>query len=426
MRSGARFRVLRAGRRWGKTQLAAHETIMAALAEPDQMVWWVSNSDKNVRRAYRAILKQLPRALLAKDPPSEGANDRILHFTNGSQIELYTAGTPGSLAGEGVDFLVVDEAALIPEHVWYQLLRPTLSDTQGRALLISTPRGRNWFWKLWMRGTRGGEYDSFHYRSVDSPYVLDEEVEDAEDTLPRLIFLQEYQAEFVANAASMFDLTATEKAPRPVVEALGYPYGQIVLGCDLAKREDFTVVSGCRAGDRVPVVHERWNEVSWPVQYDLICGVVEDLEATPGVEGVQLLVDSTGLGDVVYDELDDRGLDVIPINFSGGQKERMVRLLAADLEHGRAQILEEQRTEFESYEYRITDAGRYKFEAAGGHDDEVSAKLLENWGVVHEAPPDVKIAEADEPTEAQVEEEIVADSTADIMGRAEAWSSSSA
>lgn len=443
MASTARFRVLRAGRRWGKTQLAAHEVIKAALSKPDQMVWWVANTDKNVRRGYRAVKKQTPRLLLAKDPPSDAANDRILHFKNGSQIEFYTAGSPDALAGEGVHFVVVDEAALIPEMVWQQLIRPTLSDTRGRALLISTPRGRNWFHKAWHRGQDPSKplYESWHFPTLASPYIDEDEIEDARDSLPALLFAQEYMAEFVANAASMFTLDGeTEEgiewtAVRPGLDA---PAGWVTLGVDLAKKEDFTVITGSNAATGNPCVYERYNEVSWPVQETFIKDVVDDLNADPMVEGVTVAVDSTGVGDVVFDHLEELGMDVVPINFgSGNIKERMVRLLAADLEHGRAKIIEAQRDEFEHYEYEITPNGRYKFSAPEGeHDDKVSAKLLEHWAVVHEAPPGVRVfdpntdvdlheAEDEElmpPDESEAAEEVIPDSPADIMARAEAWS----
>lgn len=435
--SQARFRILRAGRRWGKTELAAHEVIMAALSKPNQMVWWVANSDKNVRRGYRKVLSQLPRNLLATNPPSDKSNDRILEFKNGSTIEFYTGGSPDSLAGEGVNFVVVDEAALIPENVWFQLIRPTLSDTGGRALIISTPRGRNWFWRLWQRGQAAGSgYESFHYVSDSNPTIAPGELDEARETLPDIIFRQEYLAEFVENAASMFSLMPTEKAPMPVVDGLSEAYGWIVMGIDLAKKEDFTVIRASRQSDRMPVLHDRINSTSWPVQEDLIIEHVRDLESRPEVEGVSVVIDSTGIGDVVYDHLDEKGLDVIPVNFgSGVQKERMVRLLASDVEHGRAHIYAPQVPEFEAYEYEITPNGRYKFEAVTGHDDEVSATLLENWGHVHEGPPDVKFAELERDLHDEAEKvdtglpdrsgdaSIRPDPVADIMRNPAAWAS---
>ena len=421
--SDARFRVLRAGRRWGKTQLAAHECLMAALAKPGQMVWWIANSDKNVRRGYRAVKAQVPRLLLTADPPSEGANDRILRFKNGSQIEFYTAGTPDALAGEGVDFVVVDEAALIPENVWFQLLRPTLADHHGRALIISTPRGRNWFHTVWQRGQQSGNmYESWHFISTDSPYIDDEEIEDARQTLPDLIFRQEHLAEFVANAASMFILPEGSVQPGLVA-----PEGWVTLGVDLAKKEDFTVIKGVNTETRLPCFYDRWNEVSWDIQEDYILNTVRTLEEDPAVEGVSVLIDSTGVGDVVFDQLDYKGLDVVGVNFASGNiKERMVRQLAADIEQGRAFIIEDERDEFEAYEYNITPAGRYKFEASVGHDDKVSASLLANWGVVQEGAPGIQTfaPEIDREvvkTPASTARPVRPDSPASIMQNPAAW-----
>ena len=386
LRSKSRFRVLRAGRRWGKTQLASHEVIRKAVADPGSMVWWVANTDKNVRRGFRAVKKQVPRMLLDKDPPSDAANDRILSFKNGSSIEFYTAGTPDSLAGEGVDFVVVDEAALIPENVWFQLIRPTLADTGGGALLISTPRGRNWFHKMWYRGQDPTKklWESWHFPSVASPYMSEEEIAEARETLPAILFEQEFLAEFVANAASIFNVH--DKCVRP---GLVPPSGVVNIGVDLAKKEDFTVISGSNAETRLPCVYERFNDTSWPVQEDHIVRIVRELEQDPSVEGVVVGVDSTGVGDVVFDHLEEKGLDVVPINFASGQiKERMVRLLAADLENGAAFITEEQRDEHEHYEYEISPNGRFKFSAPEGeHDDKVSAKIIEHWIAVNEGPP---------------------------------------
>jgi len=222
-----------------------------------------------------------------------------------------------------------------------------------------------------------------------------------------------------------------------VREGLTAPDGWVTCGIDLAKKEDFTVITASNAATALPCVYERWNAITWPEQERLIAGVIEELEADPAVEGVTVAVDSGGVGDVVFDHLEEMGLDVVPINFSGPQllKERMVRLLAADLEHGRAFITEEMRDEHEHYEYEINPNGRYQFAAPEGeHDDKVAAKLMEHWAVVHEAPPGIKLydpeqpdPEADEPEEPEVDEgtaeEIVPDSPRQIALRPEAWSS---
>lgn len=434
MQSSARFRVLAAGRRWGKTKLAAHEAIKAA-QEPNQVVWWVANTYKNVARGYKEVLRQLPPSMLKKVAPVYTSTTLYLQFKNGSVIEFYSGGSPDALAGEGVNFVVVDEGGLIPDNVWSQLIRPTLSDTLGRALIISTPRARNWFWKAWMLGQAGEQsYESWRFPTSSSPYITEEEIASVKVELPELLFRQEYMAEFLAAGASVFGRGVEREGV--VVPGLVRPRGHLFMGIDLAKQSDFTVIDVVRAADRMPVHFERFNELSWPVQRGRIHSAADTLRESPGVKSLTIMVDSTGVGDVVVDDLEDEGLDVIPRDFNGGRKEQMVNLLAADLEQGRAHLTEEQRDEFESYAMTITPAGNYKYEASTGHDDKVAAKMLQHWGVVHEGPigivtMDLRVGGAnvaDDPfrdggglAEETVLEQIGADSPQDIMRRASAW-----
>lgn len=420
-----RFQTVAAGRRWGKTKVASRKLVRAAITKPGSMNWWVANSYKNVRRGYREVVRQIPPQLLAKSPPRSTSNELIIEFKNGSYIEFYSGGNPDSLAGEGVHFVVVDEAALIPNGVWQQLIRPTLMDTKGEAFIISTPRGKNWFWTMYNLGqSDNDEYASWQFPQSCNPFIDPDETAAAKGELPELMFRQEIMAEFLAAGASIFGL-GLEK-PGAIEDGLYVPHGQIYLGIDLAKQEDFTVLTAVRAEDRKPVFHDRFNTISWPKQRVRIADTISDLEALPGVESVTALIDSTGLGDVVYEELSEMGVDVVPIKFTNDWKEKAVKLLAADLEQGKAFILPEQVTEFESYEFTISDAGKYKFEASVGHDDEVSAKLLEHWGIYHEGPPDVHTLTAidDGPKEDEAFEEkqsIQPDSTLDLINNEAVW-----
>lgn len=422
-----RFQTIAAGRRWGKTKVAARRCVRAALAADNQMVWWIANEYNNVRRGYREVVRQIPPSLLAKPAPVSTSNKLRLEFKTGSVIEFYSGGNPDGLAGEGVNFVVVDEGALIADTVWYQLIRPTLMDHKGSALIISTPRGKNWFWEMWNRGQSADpEYSSYRFPQSANPYIDPLETAAAKAELPELIYRQEIEAEFLAAGASIFGVGV--ERPGAVVSQLWTPRGTVYMGIDLAKQEDFTVITGIREEDRMPVFHERFNSISWPVQRRRIKLAIEDLEGTQGVTGVTALMDSTGLGDVVYDELTEDEVDVVPIKFNPTWKEQAVNLLAADLEQGKAFILEEQRSEFESYAFTITESGKYKYEASIGHDDEVAAKLLEHWGANHYGPPavtilkDIKEDEREKPaTIMQASEPSRPDSALDIMNNPDAW-----
>jgi hypothetical protein len=424
--SRARFRVLRAGRRWGKTKLAAREMIQHALARPGSMNWWVANTYKNVRRGYRMILRQLPPSLLAKPAPPSTANELVLQLKNGSTIEFYSGGNPDAMAGEGVDFMIVDEAALIAENVWHQILDPTLLDNpQSRALIISTPRGRNWFWELAQRGENAAfpQYEAFHFTTYDNPYISNAEIDLRRQSMPERLFNQEILAKWIGNAAALINMEKVLK-----VDEMADPRGQLIAGIDLAKDQDFSVIDVVREEDRMPVYHDRFNDISWPDQKERITETIDMLEDLPGVEGVLAGVDSTGLGDVVFDDLDALGYDVEAVPFTPSKKQLYVKRLAADLENKRAFVTCDQVPEFEAFEYKVTPSGNMTYEAGeGSHDDEVAAKMIQHWVLTHRGGDDVHVEsvgwEENDPDEESVPKgPVVADSAHDIALREEAWS----
>jgi hypothetical protein len=124
----------------------------------------------------------------------------------------------------------------------------------------------------------------------------------------------------------------------------------------------------------------------------MIHAAVEEILET--ASGITIMLDSTGVGDVVYDDLTEDGLDVVPVKFTPAWKVAAVSLLSADLERGQAFIHEDQVKEFDSYTATLTDTGRWKYEGLP-HDDEVSAALLAHWGVVHSGVPNVQTVTVD-------------------------------
>jgi hypothetical protein len=392
-----RFLILCAGRRWGKTKVGAAKALR--MARKGKIVWWVSPQYKIVKRGYDEVVAQLPQELLTKPAPPGSAFDAgrsvRLDFKTGGRIEFYSAERPEGMLGGSCDYLIMDEAATMPEHVWTQIIRPTLADRQGSALFISTPRGRNWFYYLWQRGQNelDTEYRSWHFPSRTNPTIPSAEFDQMAQEMPAVDYEQEVLAQFISESASVFRLPTDDEGNYTCVKPFHTPLGHVVLGIDLAKHNDWTVLCGVRASDRMPCFHERFNNVSWPQQRERIHDAVETIMES--ASGITILMDVGGPGDVVFDDLEEEGLDIIPINFTKW-KEPAVKLLASDLEQGRAFINDDQLSEFQHYGYTITAAGRWKYEAARGHDDEVSAMLLAHWGVVHEGPPNVQTLTVDD------------------------------
>lgn len=404
-----RFLVLCAGRRWGKSKIGAARALREARGDRPKKVLWVAPLYKIVKRGYEAVVDQIPEGQLSKPAPSSAGFDAgraiKLEFKNGSTIEFFTAQNAEGMLGASFDYLIMDEAATLKEHVWTQIIRPTLADRQGGALFISTPRGKNWFYKLWNRGQSQDDndkiYRSWRFQSYTNPTIPSEEFTAMADELPLAEYEQEILALFVSQAAAVFRFN-WEKVPNPengddpddygrnlsLVNELGKPDGHVVIGIDLAKHHDFTVILGVRSGDRVPCYHDRFNKISWPDQRRAIHTAVQDIMQS--ATGITILMDSTGVGDVVYDDLSEEGLDIVPVKFTPQWKQDAIRLLSADLERGQAFVIEEQLDEFEAYASSMSDTGRMKYEASIGHDDEVSAALLAHWGIVHSGVPNIQ------------------------------------
>ena len=394
----ARFKVLDAGRRWGKTKIGAKMMLDAARSKDNQLIWWVAPTYKVVKRGYRQVLRQIPKELLTHDPPPETNFDAgrsvILQLKNGSTIEFYSAERPGGMLGEGVDFAVLDEAATMPSAVWEQIVRPTMMDTGGKALLISTPRGRNWFYRRYLAGQdpNNPEWSSWKFPSHTNPYLEDGEIESIISELPQVLVDQEILAEFIAAGSNVF---AVEPQVIQKAKILGNglvqgaaPAGAVFLGIDLARTTDFTVLLGARESDGLNCFYKRFRDVRWSQQKAEIRRTVRTLLRN-GAETVTLVVDETGVGSPIKEELEEDGYDVIGVNFTS-LKAKMVGRFGNDLERGRALVLEERLEEFENYELHLTPKGVATFSAPEGeNDDVVSAKILSHWGMMTEGAPGV-------------------------------------
>jgi hypothetical protein len=194
-RDDHRFRILCAGRRWGKSVLSRLETLRWA-TEQEGVYWIVSPTYKQAKSIHwRDIQKEVPKQWIQKK------NEVELSITlkNGSIIELKGAENPDALRGVKLRGLVVDEIASIRNWswLWEEVLRPTLTDYRSPAIFISTPKGYNHFYDLFQVGKKDSEnYKSWRFTSYDNPTIASEEIDEAKKTLTEDTFAQEYLADF--------------------------------------------------------------------------------------------------------------------------------------------------------------------------------------------------------------------------------------
>lgn len=197
-----RFKVVIAGRRFGKTHLSIRELCWNARI-PDREVWYVAPTYK---QAKMIVFKKLRKRLQELRWVGK-INETNLSFElkNGSTISLKGADNYDSLRGAGLSFLVMDEFADIDPEAWYETLRPTLADKQGGALFIGTPKGMNWAHDLYtMSDEYPDEWASFQYTTLDGMNVKPEEVEAARRSLDERTFRQEFEATFETFSGRVF------------------------------------------------------------------------------------------------------------------------------------------------------------------------------------------------------------------------------
>ncbi len=201
--SNQRFRVAICGRRWGKTYLSIREIAKAA-REPEQKVFYVAPT---YRMAKQIVWDKLKYKLMDMNWTKKiNESDLSIELVNGSKIFLRGADNYDSLRGVGLNFLVMDEFAMIEEKAWSEVLRPTLSDTGGSALFISTPQGQgNWAYDLYQKGIQGDQgWASWQYTSLSGGRIPPEEIESARQDLDERTFRQEYEASFETYAGRIY------------------------------------------------------------------------------------------------------------------------------------------------------------------------------------------------------------------------------
>lgn len=272
----ARFKVLAAGRRWGKS-LITSLMALSVLMQINRRVWIIAPDyglgEKVFRELYNILVNQLK--IIEPGKPGKGKarnqkGDYYLETPWGSVLEVKSMERPDSLAGEALDFVIVDEAALEDnlENIWSQMIQPTLMDKEGSAIFISTPRGRNGFYKLYLTGKQGlrqrlgdleitqgthgvdndmTDWSSFQRTSYDNPLLAsDAERSKAEvdAAYKRAVlsgkvvqFKQEYLADFESVSDIVFPGFYTEKTDSNlypnVVDYKWHPdNGPIYAACD--------------------------------------------------------------------------------------------------------------------------------------------------------------------------------------------------
>lgn len=362
--STARFRVVSAGRRFGKTRLGVNECL--ACAAEGGVAWWVAPTYSIARVGWaplRSIAAQIPGTTIRD-------GDMIITLPNGGSVAVRSANSPDTLRGYGLDFAVLDEAAYIQQEAWFEVLRPALSDRLGRALFISTPNGQNWFWHLHNR--RDGDWQSFQFPTSANPYIAPSEIEAAKGDMSEIVFRQEYLAEFVDNEGVVFR-RVRECATSEAVESYATAPAQYIAAVDPATAQDYTAVCVMDVERKAQVYLDRFNRVDYPVLQDRLKSLTRRYNIS------RLRIEINGIGRPVFDALAAAGLPVEAFTTTNATKSAIIQGLMSAFEHGEIAILDDrtQIAELLSFEARKSPSGAVTYSAPDGvHDDTVMALAM--------------------------------------------------
>lgn len=351
-----RFKILDCGRRWGKTRLASYVCIIMGMSHKNGEIILVSPTFSQTQIIFNMILKFLPVEYIK----SKSVAEKYVELISGTRIYAKSGDNPDSMRGYGPFLAILDEAAMLKEEVWREVLRPALADNKGSAFVISTPRGSNYFRELFRMGQSDdpqySDYVSFQFSSYDNPFLDPKELDEMAMNLPEIIYKQEILGEFIEGGGVVFR-TFTEV----LKDCLDTPESDedYVGGADLGRREDFTVISIMKRRTREIVYLERFNKLDWDYIKSRVTSVSKQYN------NATIFLDSTGMGDPIYEDLAKQGVNVRGVKISSSSKPTMINALSIMIENKQIWLPNdtELKKEFQSYTYTLTPEGNVKYGA---------------------------------------------------------------
>lgn len=311
-------------------------------------------------------------------------------FVTGSVLEIKGADDPDSIRGVGWQGVVLEEWAMMRHGrmIWEEILEPIVRENKGWALFIFTPKGKNFAYEYFERASNdnSGDWGSYLLKASQSGLIDSNELIKAKASMPERLFAQEFNCEFLEDASSVF-----HKVDYCIAGILQEPepYHKYIMGVDLGRTNDFTVLTVMDVGINKVVAWERFTETSWDLQKNKIVLLAKKYN------NAQIIIDATGFsaGSVIAEDLlkapivEDLkmcSLPVIPFKFTNQSKKALVEKMIVCLEQKLITFpkIEELISELKAFTYETTDFGNIRYTAPEGlHDDCVMSLGLAVWGL---------------------------------------------
>ena len=379
-------KVIPKGRRFGLTKGVANYFIEQMLDGVSPLLWVDTvngNIDRYIERYFYPVLRHLP--------PSAWKwrqQKKELTIFN-SKLDMRSSDQPERIEGFAYKIVFLNEAGIIlrDDYLFHNVIQPMMFDFNPDMIVGGTPKGKGLFFELAQKGEDPlkKNWGTRHFTSFDNPYLAHKELQDLVEEIPEVIRKQEVYAEFLEDSSTVFrNIKACAKA-KPQKPKEGEKY---YAGIDVAKHVDFTVIVILDRKGRM-VFMDRFKDMDWKAQKERIASILNRYN------NALATIDSTGVGDPIYEDLRRSGARVRGYKFTKESKKQLIESLMISFEEEKVEILE--RTdpqgrvlfgELGIFEYEHTSSGLIRYNAPpGSHDDCVIALALADWMLRHRKIP---------------------------------------
>ena len=343
-------------------------------------VAWITPTYKNSRPLWRWSVGVTAPAVKAKRM-SISQSERVIETDRGGLLALYSGDNIDAIRSEAFHCVVLDEAARLSEYAWTDAIMPTLADYDGDAILISTPKGKNWFWIEWLKGQqRGAEYASWQAPTSDNPIpTIRRAFKKARDRVPESTYRQEWLAEFLEGSGVFRRVTEAATAQRQEQPVTGHQY---IFGVDWGKYNDWTVLSVLDITDKALVHLDRFNQIDYVLQAGRLKALAQRFNP------VSIIAESNSIGEPVIEQLRRDGLPVTPFQTTNATKTAAIDALALAFEQGDIRILHDPVLigELQAYAMERLPRGLLRYSAPEGMHDDCVMSLAIGWTGVTNTP----------------------------------------
>jgi hypothetical protein len=401
LKCNARETIICAGRRFGKSALCGYIITKEFLkgiqairkGEKNSMkIWIVAPTYELTGKVFEYVTKFLLAFDKSFGQYISGGQGRpfLLKMSESVWIQCKSTTEPMSMLGEELDLEIIDEAALIPERIYNQYIYPTTisKSRDTKVIMISTPRGKNWFQTKFFQLKNEGS--AFAFTTLDGVETDEEKLNKIKAVTPEVLFRQEYMAEFVSDAGTVFrNLDKVIVPYQPREGERGHSY---VMGVDLGTMNDYTVITVIDNETHEIVHWDRFKGIDYTQQKDLIRAKAHRYNAS------RLIIDATGVGRPIYDDLRASGVLVEDFTFSGKTKEELIGREIVFIDEGYIKVpnIPELVDELRAFEYKYLNEKtgellkNTKYGAPSGVNDDCVISLgLAIWGLNMERPQKV-------------------------------------